>query len=312
MTKKLFAIIMVCALALLAACGSIPQTSGNPAAENTQQPAEAEQETEQKAETPAEETPAEEAASEDGQNPVMNFVGVYSASRANMLVEAEGAENAKITVTWAGSAWEQAKWVMSGSFDADTLTVAYSNGTLTELTYKSNGEVDTETVTYEDGTGRIIFHPEDNTITWEDDKAHVADGLVFEFSPAADALEVGDPDYYTSVTAMDKRTVEEACFFVRDAYLNENWAALADTIRYPITINETELKDADEFLAYMNDKTLHESDRSVMLDENCHDMFVNGEGICMGSGQIWLLDPNYMTDEEPQLQIIAISGIVNK
>ena len=41
-------------------------------------------------------------------------------------------------------------------------------------------------------------------------------------------------------------------------------------------------------------------------------MFVNGEGICMGSGQVWLNDPNYMTDKVPQLQIIAISGIVDR
>jgi hypothetical protein len=41
-------------------------------------------------------------------------------------------------------------------------------------------------------------------------------------------------------------------------------------------------------------------------------MFVNGQGICMGSGQVWLNDPNYMTDAEPQLQIIAINGIVDR
>jgi hypothetical protein len=41
-------------------------------------------------------------------------------------------------------------------------------------------------------------------------------------------------------------------------------------------------------------------------------MFFNGQGLCMGSGQVWILDPNYMTDEEPQLQIIALSGIVNR
>ena len=36
------------------------------------------------------------------------------------------------------------------------------------------------------------------------------------------------------------------------------------------------------------------------MDEDCLDMFVNGQGICMGSGQVWLNDPNYMTDAEPQ------------
>ena len=83
-------------------------------------------------------------------------------------------------------------------------------------------------------------------------------------------------------------------------------------IRYPITINGTLLAGADAFLEYMKDKTVHESDRQAMMDEDFLDMFVNGEGICMGSGQVWLNDPNYMTDKEPELQIIAISGIVKR
>ena len=41
-----------------------------------------------------------EAAAEDGQNPVMNFIGVYGHDRASIMVEADGMENAKITVTW--------------------------------------------------------------------------------------------------------------------------------------------------------------------------------------------------------------------
>lgn len=53
-----------------------------------------------------------------------------------------------------------------------------------------------------------------------------------------------------------------------------------------------------------------ESDSDAMLSEDWLDMSVNGQGIMMGSGQIWLNDPNYMTGKEPTLQIIAISGIV--
>ena len=48
------------------------------------------------------------------------------------------------------------------------------------------------------------------------------------------------------------------------------------------------------------------------MDENLLDMFVNGQGLCMGSGQVWLNDPGYMTDKEPELKIIAISGIVDQ
>ena len=57
------------------------------------------------------------AVEEDGQNPVMNFVGNYTCDRAAMLVEADGTENAKFTVTWGSSAWEHSEWTMSGKLD---------------------------------------------------------------------------------------------------------------------------------------------------------------------------------------------------
>ena len=74
----------------------------------------------------------------------------------------------------------------------------------------------------------------------------------------------------------------------------------------------TELADADAFIGYMIDKTLSESDREAMLEEDFLDMSVNDQGIMMGDGQLWLGDPNYGTDAEPVLEIIAINGIVER
>lgn len=76
------------------------------------------------------------------------------------------------------------------------------------------------------------------------------------------------------------------------------------------TVTGTELKTAEDFLAFMEDKTIHDSDRSEMQAETCLNMFFNGEGICLGSGSIWVIDPNYMTDEAPRLEIIGLSDIV--
>jgi hypothetical protein len=101
-------------------------------------------------------------------------------------------------------------------------------------------------------------------------------------------------------------------FNVRTYYLSENWYAMADMIRYPITINGTQLDDANAFLGYMMDKTVSESDREAMLAEEGLDMFVNYQGIMMGDGEIWLSDPNFGTDAEPVLEIIAINGIVDR
>ncbi len=297
MKKTVLAFVMIMALVLsLAACGNAP-------AAETEAPAAAPQSTETSG-----------SAAEDGQNPVMNFVGVYSTEYSTeALVEAEGLENARITVTWAGSPWFHNQTVMSGPFDSETLTMTFANSTLTEYSYKSDGSVDEEKVSYTDATGRAVFDPENNTLTITEEFESGNIETVYTWGPSPDMKYVSDPEHYAPVTAMDKFQVETVVGFnVRSCYLSENWYAMADMIRYPITINGVELADADAFLGYMTDKTISESDRDAMLEEDLLDMFVNGQGICMGSGQVWLSDPNYMTGEEPVLEIIAISGIAER
>ena len=297
MKKTLFSFLLSLALVLsLSACGSArPAQTEAPAAE------------------PQATADAETAAEGNGQNPVMNFVGVYSTEYSTeALVEAEGAEYARITVTYAGSPWFHNQTVMSGRFDPETLTVEFSNATLTEYTYASDGSVTEEKTSYTDDKGYAVFNPADNTLTITEEFQSGNMETVYTWGPSPDMKYAGEADHYASVTAMDKFQVETVVGFnVRTWYLSENWYAMADLIRYPITINDTELADADAFLGYMNDKTIAESDRQAMLDEDCLDMFVNGQGICMGSGQIWLND-YYMTDVEPTLQIIAVNGIVDR
>ena len=296
--KKLLMIAMACLLVLLAACGTA----------NT---------------APASEAPAEPAAetSGDGQNPVMNFVGVYGAGKGSILVEAEGERGAKITVTWANGAAEKSQWSMSGEFDEETLSVAYSNCTKTDLVFTDDVSDPVETVVYTDGTGRIVFAGERYALSWEDDQEHIADGTVFlggqqpaeEPEQAENATAEEDPDYYSPVTAMEKSEVERLAAAVREAYLAEDWAAIAGMIRYPINMYpDVKVNNAEEFIAYMDGKTVHESDRAVMEAESCRNMFFNGQGICFGDGEIWMNDIHYMTDEPPVLEIVAVSGIVEK
>ena len=298
MKKLVNVFVLSLALVLsLAACGSAPAA---------------------KPETPAAEPQATEAvpapAEGDGQNPVMNFVGVYSTEyNTEALVEADGADGAKITVTWAGSPWFHNQTVMSGPFDPETLTMTFTDSTLTEYNYASDGSVTDETVTNTGGTGRATFNPTDNTLTITEEFESGNIDTVYTWGPSPDMKVVSDPDHYASVTAMDKAKVETVVGFnARTYYLSENWYAMADMIRYPITINGTELADADAFLDYMIDKTVSESDRNAMLEEDFLDMFVNDQGIMMGDGEIWLSDPNYGTDAEPMLEIIAINGIVSR
>lgn len=286
-------IAMACLLVLLAACETVNTAPAEPAAET----------------------------SGDGQNPVMNFVGVYGAGKGSILVEAEGERGAKITVTWANGAAEKSQWSMSGEFDEETLSVAYSNCTKTDLVFTDDVSDPVETVVYTDGTGRIVFAGERYALSWEDDQEHIADGTAFlggqqpaeEPEQAENAAAEEDPDYYSPVTAMEKSEVERLAAAVREAYLAEDWAAIAGMIRYPINMYpDVKVNNAEEFLAYMDGKTVHECDRTVMEAESCRNMFFNGQGICFGDGEIWMNDIHYMTDEPPVLEIVAVSGIVEK
>ncbi len=126
---------------------------------------------------------SEAAAEEDGQNPVMNFIGVYGHDRASVMVEADGSDGAKITVTWGSSAAENSEWVMSGKFDPETLTVAYTDCVRTDYVWNEKGEIDSETVAYENGEGTITFTDgEALSLTWDDAQEHIADGTVFEYA----------------------------------------------------------------------------------------------------------------------------------
>ena len=123
-----------------------------------------------------------EGYEEDGQNPVMNFTGPYVCGRARAMVEAEGSEDARVTITWGGSAWDEAEWVMSGWFDPETLTMEYDNCVRTDRVYDASGAATSEATVFEGGTGRIAFSNEDLTFTWEDDQSEYEEPLVFEWS----------------------------------------------------------------------------------------------------------------------------------
>ncbi|MBQ6496912.1 MAG: hypothetical protein IJI74_07075 [Firmicutes bacterium] len=122
-------------------------------------------------------------ASDDGQNPVMNFIGDYCWERADVHVEAGEGNLAMITVTWGGSAFESAQWTMSGDLDTDALTVKYSDCVKTNVVYDDDGNVTSEKVEYENGTGTITFSDGENlTLTWDDDQEQAVNGEVFEYT----------------------------------------------------------------------------------------------------------------------------------
>ena len=241
---------------------------------------------------------------------IAKHAGYYSAGRPWLQVEPDGDDSAKVTVHWSGSAAEHIEWTMSGWFDTYSRTVFYLDATRTDRVYADDGELSSETVVYEDGTGRFCFQ-NDGTITWEDDVDDAGRDLVFEFTPSL--RPAGEEEVsYDAVTAMDSADVEAIARTVRDAYLDEDWETVSEHLSYPVIVGGVPLNTTDDFLKYMEDKTIAPGDRDALQNETCENMFLNGQGICLGDGEIWLRDPNYMTNEQPVLEIIALNGIVSR
>jgi predicted small lipoprotein YifL len=168
--KKWISMIVVLVMVFsLAACASqkAPEESAAPAEK-----------------TDAAEPAAPEGGEEDGQNPIMNFVGVYACDRASMTVEAADAKDgAKVTVTWSSSAAEHSEWAMTGTFDADKLTITYDDCVRTDVVFNEDGSVKSENVVYENGKGTITFSDgEKLSLTWDDAEENMADGMVFEYA----------------------------------------------------------------------------------------------------------------------------------
>ena len=123
---------------------------------------------------------------DEGQNPVMNWVGEYrclQAERAGAFVECGEGSNAIVRITWGSSAWEQAQWLIVGELDTDTLTVSYTGCIKTIVTYGEDGMITDEVTEYEDGTGTIVFD-EGTSFTWHEDQSEYGQDLVFEWAQA--------------------------------------------------------------------------------------------------------------------------------
>ena len=131
--------------------------------------------------------------SDEGQNPVMNYVGFYVCDRANIFIEATDSENgASALVTWGSSASENSTWTMTGTFDAEEGRFEYHDCVRTDYVYQESGDVESQADVYTGGHGFMFFKDGENgvtTLTWQDDQEHVADDMVFEYAGAEAAAD---------------------------------------------------------------------------------------------------------------------------
>lgn len=113
-------------------------------------------------------------------------------------------------------------------------------------------------------------------------------------------------DFYKVCTNADKKTVEDFAAKARDAYVNGDWETLSGMILYPIKLAEGVIaEDNYAFMDYMNSKKVTDADKKEMEAETCQDMFARDQGICLGSGQIWIGE----NVDDSKLYVISISGL---
>ena len=113
---------------------------------------------------------ARNATASDGQNPMMNFIGNYTNGRAMMTANCISMTEASIDITWSSSACETTIWKMSGTVSSSNegVTVTYSNCTKQHFKYTEDGQLISDDIEYENGTGSVDFLAADNNAYWYD------------------------------------------------------------------------------------------------------------------------------------------------
>lgn len=119
---------------------------------------------------------------EDGQNPVMNFIGEYAdkvSERAMMTISCVGETGALVEIEWANSAADGVKWVLSCDFDADAGIFTYTEGVRKLYTCDEEGNLTYGEI--QEGLQGTLTVQEDGTITWEAEGSDADNGCVFEY-----------------------------------------------------------------------------------------------------------------------------------
>ena len=254
-------------------------------------------------------------AEREGQNPTMNIIGTYCCDRARINVEPIGLQSASMTVEWSGNDNSKAIWYMSGKFNEETMSIDYENAVKRVITYNKDGIELSDIEIYTSGRGKMTFT--DDGMKWDEYNEEIARGMTFRLTRPVEIVEeklpeelgTGNMNIYRTITTMEKPAVEEIAYNVRKAYINEDWDSLKNLIMYPIRINNTEINDADEFVEYMNGKTLSDEGRRDMEKETCHDIDTSKQCLNLGEDDIWMVDVNVGSEKHPQLKITRICGI---
>ena len=120
--------------------------------------------------------------------------GVYSevqAHRGVLQLSARDSQTVDVVINWPGSAFENAHWEMSGTYDPEKQAIIYGDATLIEQTFDEQG-TQTDRQISSNGTGS--FAVSGSNLLWTDDNAYIGS------DPATFAYTMSLSDYMKNQT----------------------------------------------------------------------------------------------------------------
>ena len=173
--KFLMALIGTAVLSLAACTTTAPEADNNEPVVTEAAPTEA-------PETTPEEAPEEEVIEEEEEEIIdkPDFEGTYTepiAGRCTIDIEYLSGDDHKVTVQWAGSAYESANWEMTATYYVSTGLLEYTGAKYYIRTYTDDGNY-TDDVKYTDGAGEFWFE-EDGSLGWRSANSDI-DGITGE------------------------------------------------------------------------------------------------------------------------------------
>lgn len=110
-------------------------------------------------------------------------------------------------------------------------------------------------------------------------------------------------DYYAVATEKAAEEVETFAQRVKRTLLQEEWDVFSGMIHYPIAILDRTVTGDSGMLNLFAETMVSDAFLEELRKEDCSQMFCNWQGICMGSGQIWI------NEVDGELKITAINGL---
>ena len=116
--------------------------------------------------------------------------------------------------------------------------------------------------------------------------------------------------FYARVTQKSQTEVEEYAKQVKELFLSHKWDKIAEMISYPIEINGIVYRTPSEIEHIQLEQNYSEMFMSALKQERCQKMYCDSDGICLGSGEIWIAEVERNGSKE--LKIVSINRLIKR